>query len=131
MKWFSLIFLGVGIILLAIGAFFMLKEQSFLVRAVSTSGTVTTFAYTSRGSSCPIIAFTTQSGEQAHYRSYVCSNPPAYQAGQKVQIYYDPNDPSDAQMAGGWGQYTVTIILVLIGLPFSLIGVWLFFMLRR
>jgi len=130
MKYFSLTFLGVGIVLLVFAAFFMLMEQSFLARALSANGTLIDYSHTSRGSSCPIIEFTAHSGEQVRYHSNICSNPPAYQPGQKVKVYYDPNNPKDAQSAGAWGQYTVTIILVLIGLPFSLVGVWLFFKLR-
>ena len=131
MKYFSLIFLGVGMILLVIATFFLVMERNFLAQALSTEGMVVDYAYTSRGSACPVVEFTPQSGGQVRYRSNVCSNPPAYQGGQMVKIYYDPDKPKDAQLAGAWGQYTVTIILVLIGLPFSLVGVWLFFMLRR
>ena len=131
MKYFSFIFLGVGIILLTIAAIFVLMVQGFLAHALSANGMVVDYSYTSRGSACPIIEFTAQSGQQVRYHSNICSNPPAYRPDQKARIYYDPGNLQNVQMAGAWGQYMVSIILVLIGLPFSLVGVWLFFMLRR
>ncbi len=131
MKLFSIIFGGVGLILLAVGAYLYFREAAFLGRAQQATGRVTDLYYSSDsdggGSYCPSVEFTTRAGQTVSYDSNVCSDPPAYQVGQQVRILYDPQHPQDAQLTGLWGQYAAVIILFLIGVPFSLIGVWMFF----
>src|SRR5258707_14944996 len=132
MKLFSTIFGGVGVILLAIAAFLVVREQSFLGRALQATGTIADLQYSpdtdnNGGSYCPVVDFTTKSGKRVEYDSNVCSDPPGYQVGQQVKVYYDPDNSNDVQLPGVWGQYAAVIVLILIGQPFSLIGVWTFF----
>jgi hypothetical protein len=132
MKLFSIIFGGTGLILLAIAAFLVIREQSFLGSSESTTGTVVGLAYSrdsdnNGGSYCPVVDFTTKTEKKVEYESNVCASPPGYQVGQQVKLYYDPQDLSNVQLSGIWGQYAGSIVLILVGLPFSLIGVWTFF----
>lgn len=132
MKLFSIIFGGVGLILLAVGAYLYFREVTFLKGAQQVTGRVTNLYFSENtdnngGAYCPSVEFTTKAGQTVSYDSNVCSDPPAYQVGQQVKIYYDPQKPQDAQLTGLWGQYAAVLILFLIGVPFSLIGVWTFF----
>jgi hypothetical protein len=131
MKLFAMIFGGVGLILLAIGGYLYLKEATFLQHSEQVIGRVSKLNhfhdFDTGDSYCPLVEFTTQAGQQITYDTGICSDPPDYKQGQQVKVYYDPQKPQDAQLPGLWGQYGAVIILFLIGVPFSLIGVWMFF----
>ena len=104
------------------------REQRFLARAQPASATVVDLDLSSDsdGSStfCPVIEFTTEAGEPVRYYGNVCSNPPAYNVGQQVEVVYDPQEITHVQMSGFWSQYTGVVVLTCIGLPFLLITLW-------
>ncbi|MCZ7647281.1 MAG: DUF3592 domain-containing protein [Planctomycetota bacterium] len=55
----------------------------------------------------------------------VSSNPPAYKAGEQVEVYYDPADPFNpdkAVLKGFLEQHFITLVFGLLGGIFSLIG---------
>lgn len=128
MKIFVAVFGGIGVILLAIAGIVYVREQRFLARAQPASGTVVDLDLSSDsdGSStfCPVIEFTTEAGEPVRYYGNVCSNPPAYNVGQQVEVVYDPQKITHVQMSGFWSQYTGVVVLTCIGLPFLLITLW-------
>jgi len=49
----------------------------------------------------PVIEFTTTSGERLEVRDRVGSNPPAYRAGDDVDVLYDPARPQQAMIDRG------------------------------
>ena len=130
MKIFALCFIGAGVILLAISGILFVRELVFLGRAETTSGIVTAYStYTDSEDStlyCPVIKYTTREGENNAYTSSSCSAPADFNIGDMVQMVYDPGNPKNVQIKNIWDEYVGTIITGLIGLPFFIVGVWLY-----
>ncbi len=123
MKLFTLIFGGVGFILLAIAGLLYFRERNFLERAELVTGVVSDLDYGgSDGGYCPVIDFETKRGEPVRYFGNVCSSPPSYDIGERVEVLYDPANIRTVQMNGFWSQYVGVVVLGAIGLPFFLIG---------
>lgn len=124
---FVLIFGGLGALLLAIAALLYFREQAFLSSAETATGTVSDFDISSSDDSttyCPVIEFRTKRGENVRYFGNVCSSPPSYDIGQKVEVIYDPENIKHVQMNGFWSKYVGVFVLAVIGLPFFLLGAW-------
>jgi hypothetical protein len=124
---FVLIFGGVGALLLLIAGILYFREQAFLSRAETVTGTVSDFEISSSDDSnsyCPVIDFRTRRGESVKYFANVCSSPPSFDIGEKVEVVYDPENIKHVQMNGFWSKYVGVFVLAAIGLPFFLIGAW-------
>ncbi|HEY2982253.1 MAG TPA: DUF3592 domain-containing protein, partial [Anaerolineales bacterium] len=104
MKIFVITFGGIGLVMLAIAGMLYFREQSFLQRAETATGTVTDFNMSSSsegGSSyCPVIEFSTRDGQPVRYYGNVCSAPPAFDLGDQVEVLYDPDNLDNVQMSG-------------------------------
>jgi hypothetical protein len=120
---------GLGLILLAVAAFSYMREVSFLKATENATGTVVDLYYSSStnggGSFCPVIDFNTKAGEPVRYYGNVCSQPPAYDIGDKIDVVYDPADIKHVAIDAFWSEYLGAIIFAGIGLPFFLLGVWI------
>ena len=119
-----------GVIFLGVAAILYNMGNSFRSKAEQTTGTVTGFSVSvdsedNSESYCPQVRYRTKSGQDVTYFSNFCSSPPAYDVGEKVELYYDPQDPERVQLKGFWTQYLVITIFACIGLPFAAVGVWL------
>ncbi len=121
MKTFTIIFGGLGLILPAIAGVLYLNEQKFLSRAEQVTGTVVDLDR-SDDAYCPVIEFQTKRGEPVRYYGNVCSSPPSYDLGERVDVVYDPQNIRHVQMTGFWSQYVGVFVLGVIGLPFFLLG---------
>jgi hypothetical protein len=124
---------------MAVAAYFYVQELSYLQRAEKLTGTVTDLeASTSFQDQqywtdyCPVVEFRTNEGRDVKYTSDACSDPPDYKVGQKVNMYYDPQDPNATQMQDKYGgMYAGVFIPAIIGIVFALIGLGLFWGSRR
>ncbi len=124
---FVLIFGGAGALLLLIAGILYFREQAFLGSAETATGTVSTFDVSNSEDSttyCPVIAFRTKRGEAVEYHANVCSSPPSFDVGEKVEVVYDPENIKHVQMNGFWSKYVGVFVLAVIGLPFFLLGAW-------
>lgn len=141
MKLSAIICLAVGVILLVVAGYFFVQEQSFLQRAEHLTGTVTDLSISTSFQDqqtwtdyCPVIDFRTNQGKSVEYTSDTCSNPADYKVGQKVNIYYDPNDPNATQMPDKYAsQYAGVFIPLIVGFIFAAIGLGIYWagVLRR
>jgi hypothetical protein len=126
MKIFSLIFGGLGVLLLLIAGVVYLGEANFLRRAEPATGTVVELfrsIHDEGGNSyCPVFQFTTREGHVVSYRGNVCASPPAYKVGDRVELFYDPADLNHVQMNSFWSKYVGVFVLGVIGAPFTLLG---------
>ncbi|MBI1226527.1 MAG: DUF3592 domain-containing protein [Bacteroidetes bacterium] len=74
----------------------------------------------------PVVQFTTDKGEQRKYYSTLYSGLDMYKIGQMVDIWYLPNEPEKATMAGG-DAWILSLAFSIFGLVMCLIGYpWLF-----
>lgn len=119
--WVSvpLFFLSIGLL---IGAYYSYQSQSeFFSTAYHAQGTVTGFkesSSTSDGSTtytyAPIIKFKVDN-KTIKFTDNMGSSHPSEKRGDIVDVYYNPNDPNDAQMDKGWLNWILPIILLVLG----------------
>ncbi len=128
MKLLTLIFGVVGILLLILAAVVFVVETAYLSRAKIAVGTVAELyksIHDEGGNSyCPVFRFTTPDGKAVSYRGNVCANPPPYKIGDRAELYYDPQNVNDIQMNDFWSKYIGVIVLVAVGVPFSVAGLF-------
>lgn len=79
----------------------------------------------------PRVRFTTADGQQIVFVSGTASSPPSYEVGDRVDIRYRSNDPSDARIDSVTGVWIATIITGGIALLFAVLcGVWVILAVR-
>jgi flagellar biogenesis protein FliO len=115
------IFLGLGLLMLVITAVICYNVKKFNAAAVKTSGTVVDLIAKGKRSYAPVVTYNDDAGVKHRFVSNVSSNPPGYEIGERIDIYYDPKNPDDAEIAG-WREYFAAIIIGGLGLVFSLTG---------
>lgn len=71
---------------------------------------------------CPTASFTTLDGTLGEYHSSTCSTPPAFAIGERVAVYYDPQNPERARIDSFTENWIGSLIVGGIGLIFLLIG---------
>jgi hypothetical protein len=132
MKWmFSSIFGIIGVILLVVGCpFLALAAGTYYYASASTAdwvlvpGTVTGMSESHGTDSegfanttyCPYVAFETAEGEAVEVSVNECSSPPAYDNGDSVEIFYNPDNPQQVRLKGGVAQMLGTVFAVVFGL---------------
>ena len=101
-------------------------EMKFLSEAETTVGRVKTFRISEgdEGGStyCPIIEFTTKTGETITFDTRMCSSKRPYEPGQSITVFYDPQNPQKAQVDSFFGKYTFPAIAAVIGVVFVFFG---------
>jgi len=84
-----------GVIPGALAVFFYLRTSSFIENAEIADGVVTEIEH-SGDTYHPVFSFRDAKGDEHEIHSSVGSNPPSHQKGEKVRVYYDPQNPTDA-----------------------------------
>ena len=116
----------IGLIFFGIGAGLTYHQLIFQQDALQTTGEVVNLSESCDDDGCtfnPVVLFTTQEGEAVYYTSNFSSNPPAYDIGEAVAIFYKSENPEKAIIAGE-GDILSTIfmsvggIVILAGLIF-------------
>ena len=135
-RFLAIMFAGIGIVMLVIGAFLLIREKAFLSNDLSATATVTSLAADLDSSGnpvkCPVVNFTAANGQAVSYdASDFCANPPRYQVGQTIQVLYDPQNPNNVQFSGFVGEFGVGMLFTFLGLLFFLFGVWAYFWARK
>jgi hypothetical protein len=122
------IFAAVGAPLLGLGLFFFLRTRSFLSRAVSVSGVVSTFRE-SRGSEGPVyqpvVTYETTEGETHQFTDSLGTELPRFTVGESVPVAYDPANPERAKIAKPFHLWVVSGLLSSLGALFLVVGVLL------
>jgi hypothetical protein len=146
MKRTSVILIAIGLILLGVAAYLLVREAAFLQGAQRASALVTgnqQYAYTGNYNEyglqhyyCSSFRFQTGDGrtvdfKQASGSSSDCGSldrPPDYQVGQHVQVYYDSSDPAGTVQLPGDVKlaYSGIAILAVAGTICALLGLVLF-----
>jgi hypothetical protein len=104
-------YLGLGVLMLVLGAFFYFNANQFRGNAEKATGTVVDFAAVGENT-CPIVRFTTSSGQNVDAVADVCSA----QMGDSVEIFYDPDQPDRIQVDNPTQSLYIPAFLVVFGL---------------
>ncbi len=122
-KIIGLVFLGVSLIPLAIGLFFLVDTLRFLGSATATAtGSIVACQYPKSSSSAcmPTVVFTTARGETVRFSEPFASS--GFAVGQQQPIAYNPDHPQDARIANFLTLWFVPTLLLGLGGLFLLIG---------
>ena len=91
---FYIAFGGVGTLLLSIAAIIFYYNQHATNQYTHIEGVVVRNQF-SNGTARPIITYSWE-GKDLTYMSNSYTNPPAFERGEKVELFVNPNDPEDA-----------------------------------
>ncbi len=122
---FSLAFGGLGVVGLALAAFFWHRTRRFIRESVRGYGEVVRLQESIDDGSpiyAPVVRYTAADGLARQFVHHTASRPPSYTVGQQVEIRYRRERPADARMAGGFSLYLGTIISALIGAVFFFVA---------
>ena len=128
MKIFSQILIGIGLVLLIFGGVLYAVNMIFVSQAELVNGTVISLStnidpdYNSE-LLCPVVKYTTKAGQSLSFNSDVCSSPAKYAVGDQVQVYYNPQNPTQAQLKDFWSQNLEAVTMTGMSLPFLVLGV--------
>lgn len=122
---FSVIFLVIGLGMLAGGVAIWYSHAQFAAHASRADGVVTDLSYHSSskgGTYYPLVQFTAADGRVVHITGSTGSNPSSYSRGDHVTVLYDPHSPEHAELDTFTDKWLAPLILGGMGLVFSLIG---------
>jgi len=110
----------------AVWAYF--KQQQTAERRVATTGTVIelTESVTANGRAsmlCPVVEFTTVTGEKIRFTSEFGSRPAGHKIGQSVNVRYEAADPQKAEIESTMNRWLVPAILVFMGMIAGCMGI--------
>ncbi len=136
--------LAAGLVLLGFAAHYYIEGSSYMNRAELSTGTVTRnnpYQYTGQDSYqtytyyCPMIRFQTNAGATVESEAQAaCSDndqPPKYKVGQKVELFYDPQNPKTFTLKDFNDVYYPLYATAVSGIIFLLIGLVLSLVLSR
>jgi hypothetical protein len=119
----------VGVLMMALGAFFWFRTKNFVGKAQETKGTVTDSLYDSdsEGSGYySVFKFKTMNGQEIEKTSNLRTNPPQHKIGQVIDVLYDPANPNDARIKSTTNLYFVPFLLGGMGIIFACVGIAVF-----
>jgi hypothetical protein len=93
-----------GMIFFGIGGGLSYRQYAFEQKGIQAQGEVTGHTMGScDDDGCSyksVVSFKTQEGKSVSFSSFYSSSPPAYDAGEKVTVFYTPENPEDAIIKG-------------------------------
>ncbi|GAB3327537.1 hypothetical protein GCM10027299_28290 [Larkinella ripae] len=118
-----LLFFLVGLTLTGVGYYLFRSRQQLTKTGVATPGVVINLHRVKSNSYplAPSIRYQTADGQQRVFHSSEGHNPPVYQVGEEVTLYYDPKAPENVHLEG---DYFMIYIFGGMGLGFLLLSVW-------
>ncbi len=123
----GIVFSLVGLLLVVIGLFILMRTRLFISQSQEVKGTVTHLIASSGSEGgtvyAPVFKFTTIQGQVIEVQESVASYPPEFNQGQIVDILYDPQNPSRARVKKWSSLYFVPLLLSGMGIVFGGIGI--------
>lgn len=125
----GLIFMGIGIIMLASVVYLMYTDYHFTKKAASVTGEVLSYdSYYSSDSDgggstmyTPTFSYS-YNGKEYTFTSSTSSSSPEFKIGEAVEILVDPDDPNNVLVNSFWERYLISVILGFLGAMFSGLG---------
>jgi hypothetical protein len=130
--WLMLIFLVVGLCLVAGSAYLGVQRAEFIQSASVGYGTVVGFNSKTSSSDSgttttyyPLVEYTPPSMQERtiRFEHDVGSSHPGYRRGDEVKVLYSANNPKQAIIDQGWMNYFGPLLMLAIGSIFALVGV--------
>ena len=123
----GVLFALIGIAVLISGAVAAVKQVRKSGRGVKANGTVVelvkrVFNPGSAGVYCPVVDFSTATGQLVRFESDFGTMPASHQVGQPVAVRYDPTDPQKAEVDSATANWFVPGCTIAMGLMFLLMG---------
>jgi len=140
--WILAIFLVAGLAATAGGIYFAIKRTEFLHTAATGYGVVVDFhrktSSSDNGTSTvyyPVVEYTPESAgadsRTVRFEHDIGTSHPSYRRGDEVQVLYSPDDPAEAIIDEGWMNYFGPLLMVALGLIFTIVGASLIMKQRR
>jgi len=131
------LFLGIGVLMLAISAIAAVFTVRYFSREVSARGNVVDFVVRTDSDGqeyyYPVVEFALPDGSMQRVPLSVGNWPPAYVKGEAVMVLYDQEQPLKARIqsfSGAFDKWILTMITGFLGIVFvgvSLIVGWMFY----
>ena len=123
----GLLFLLIGLAVLIYGAVSAVRQSRELARQVGATGTVVdlvkrVFNPGSGGVYCPVVEFTTATGQAVRFESQFGTMPATHQVGQTVAVRYEVADPQKAEVDSATSRWFVPGCTIGMGLGFLILG---------
>lgn len=123
----GVLFVLIGIAVLISGAVAAVKQSRKTARGVGATGTVVdlvsrVFNPGSAGVHCPVVDFTTATGQAVRFESQFGTMPASHRVGQSIAVRYDPADPHKAEVDSATANWFVPGCTIAMGLLFLLMG---------
>jgi hypothetical protein len=125
---FQSIFLGIGLVVLAIAVYLTWSTHAWLGRSVQASGVVVEVVriqnrQTGELMFAPLVRFQTADGRSIEFQSSLRTNPPSYSPGESVTVLYDPARPVSAEIANLFSIWFAPMVLWFLGTVFTAVGI--------
>lgn len=122
-----LVFGAVGLLLCGIALLLHHNTAAFIASASRTQGEVVRLIHVESskrnesGTWKPLVRFMAPGGQIIEFTPSSSSNPPAYDAGEAVEVFFDPRNPQDAKLNGFFALWGGAAVTGGIGLVFLLV----------
>jgi len=104
-----------GLVFFGIGAGLSYKHFNLQLNGEQTQGQVIGLSEQCDDDGCayaPVVSFETRDGSTIYYRSSYASSPPAYDVGESVTVFFDPENPEKAAVKGEGSVFRVIFITI-------------------
>jgi Protein of unknown function (DUF3592) len=123
----GLVFIIIGLAVLISGIVAAVKQKRKSARGVAATGTVINlvkkiFNPGSAGVYCPVVQFTTGTGEQVQFESGFGTMPASYRVGQTIAVRYDRANPHSAEVDSATANWFVPGCTIAMGFLFFAMG---------
>jgi hypothetical protein len=133
--WLPHAFLAVGVALLLVGTVLLVRKVQFVTSAERATGTVIDVSREADSDGevtfYPVVAFTTADGSRIQFKSSTGSSPASHSTGDRVEVLYDSDDPSDAELSGFVDLWLGPGIFLLLGVGFAAVPLLIFWFRSR
>ncbi|MCM2324993.1 MAG: DUF3592 domain-containing protein [Candidatus Woesearchaeota archaeon] len=122
-KWIiAIMFIGVGLIFSSVGGLFLYSDMMLKKSGVHAEGIVVELLFDGSVYK-PLVRFIDQEGEEIEFFDRTGTNPSMFMIGDKVEVYYESDNPYTARLAGSWNIFYFSFIIG--GLLFAIVGFFL------
>src|SRR6266446_2278674 len=123
----GLVFVTIGLAVLTSGVVAAVKQKRKFARGMAATGTVINlvkkiFNPGSAGVYCPVVRFTTGTGELVEFESGFGTMPASHRVGQTIAVRYDVANPQSAEVDSATANWFVPGCTIAMGFLFLAMG---------